>query len=423
MTKTIKKTGRAAKTRITCRICGSSNLVQFLTLGETPLADAFVERENLGKPEKKFPLDVAVCADCGLVKLVDAVDPKLLFGDDYAFYTSGSPQAVIHFRKYAHEVMQRFPKLAKKLTVDIASNDGVLLRPMKELGAKALGVDPAKNVVFAARAAGIETINDFFDTKCAKNIVKKYGKAGVVLANNVLAHVDDVHDFIKGVRLLLEPKGAFIFEVHYFPNLLFKNQFDNVYHEHHSFFSLRPLTRLLEANDMKIFDVEEVDTHGGSIRVFAEHKKGPRKVLPIVKKMIQAELDMGLHKIETYKGLQERAQYIKKELLRILTDLKKQGKKIVGYGAPAKGNTLLNFCEIGPEHLDYIIDKTLFKHGKFTPGMHIPVFPVEKIQEDGPPDYYLLLPWNYVAGFLRQEKEYFENGGKFIIPIPAPYII
>ena len=423
MTKEIRRAKKNIKTRITCRICGSRNLVQFLSLGDTPLADAFVERENLNKPEKKFPLDVAVCADCNLVKLMHIVDSKLLFGDNYAFYTSGSPQAVIHFRKYAHEVMRRFPALAKKLTVDIASNDGVLLRPLKELGAKVLGIEPAKNVVPVARAAGIETVNDFFSAKCAAKTLKKYGHAGVVLANNVLAHVDDVHDFVKGVRLLLDPKGVFIFEAQYFPNLLFKNQFDNVYHEHHSFFALRPLVRLLEANDMKIFDVEEVDTQGGSIRVYAKHENGPHKVQPIVAQMALAELEMGLDKTETYLGLGDRANYIKKELMRILTDLKRRGKKIVGYGAPAKGNTLLNFCGIGPEHLDYIIDKTYFKHGKFTPGMHIPVFPIEKIQEDGAPDYYLLLVWNYAPGILAQEEEFRRKGGKFIVPIPNPHII
>jgi SAM-dependent methyltransferase len=416
-------TKKIVRKKTTCRICGSSDLVQFLSLGETPLADAFVERENLDKPEAKYPLNVAVCKVCNWVGLTDIVNADLLFGDKYAFYTSGSPQAVIHFRKYAHEVMELFPELAKKLTVDIASNDGVLLRPLKEMGAKVLGVDPAKNVVSLARAAGIETIKDFFGKRCAANILKKYGKAGVVLANNVLAHVDDVHDFIKGVRLLLDPQGVFIFEVQYFPNLLFKNQFDNVYHEHHSFFSLRPLIRLLEVNDMKIFDVKEVDTQGGSIRVYAEHKNGLRKAQPIIKKMVRAELAMGLRKIETYKGLQERAYHVKKELLRILTGLKRKGKKIVGYGAPAKGNTLLNFCGIGPEHLDYIIDKTYFKHGKFTPGMHIPVFPVEKIQEDGPPDYYLLLVWNYAPGILKQEEEFRKKGGKFIIPIPTPRIV
>ncbi len=409
--------------RTVCRICGSSKLFQFLSLGETPLADAFVEKENLNKPEAKYPLDVEVCEECGLVMLVNIVDPELLFGDSYAFYTSGSPQAVAHFRRYAHSVMARFPELAKQLTIDIAANDGVLLRPLKEFGAKVLGIDPAKNVTPVAAAAGIPMITDFFTEATARRVEKEHGQAGLILANNVLAHVDDVHDFINGVKLLLDPKGVFIFEAQYFVKLLENNQFDNVYHEHHSFYALRPLKKLVESEGMKIFDVEEVDTQGGSLRVFVEHTNGPHEVKPVVAKMIQAELDMKLDTHEPYKTLAGRAQHVKTELIKILSDLKKQGKKIVGYGAPAKGNTLLNYCGISTQYLDYIVDMTYFKHGKFTPGMHIPVFPIEKLAEDGPPDYYLLLVWNYAAGILKQEEEYRKKGGKFIIPIPEPKIL
>ena len=410
-------------TRTACRICGSKKLFQFLSLGETPLADAFVEKENLNKSEAKYPLDVAVCEECGLVMLVNIVDPELLFGDNYAFYTSGSPQAVAHFRRYAHSVMERFPELAKQLTIDIAANDGVLLRPFKEFGAKVLGIDPAKNVTPVAAAAGIPMITDFFTEATAKRVEKEKGKAGLVLANNVLAHVDDVHDFIKGVKTILDPRGVFIFEAQYFVKLLSNNQFDNVYHEHHSFYALRPLKKLVESEGLKIFDVEEVDTQGGSLRVFVEHASGPHEVRPIVAKLIQAELDMKLDTTEPYKTLAARAQHVKTELIKILSELKKQGKRIVGYGAPAKGNTLLNFCGISTQYLDYIVDKTYFKHGKFTPGMHIPVFPIEKIEEDGAPDYYLLLVWNYAAGILKQEEEYRKKGGKFIIPIPEPKIV
>jgi len=419
----MKLESNLAKIRNTCRICGSPRLVKFLSLGETPLADAFVEREDLEKPEATFPLDVAVCEECNLVGLMHAVNPEILFGDSYAFYTSGSPQAVLHFREYAHTVMKRFPELAKKLTVDIASNDAVLLRPLKELGAKVLGIEPAKNVAIVARAAGIDTVIDFFSKKCAEKIVEERGRVGLVLANNVVAHVDNPVDFMEGVKTLLDPEGVFIFEVQYFPNLLLKNQFDNVYHEHHSFFALRPLTRLLEKAGMTIFDVQEVDTQGGSIRVLAGHTNKPRTIEPVVGRMQQAELDMGLDKMETYMGFTDRVNNIKKELVSILSDLKRQGKKIVGYGAPAKGNTLLNFCGISTQYVDYIVDKTYFKHGKFTPGMHIPVYPIEKIQEEGPPDYYLLLVWNYAPGILKQEEEFRKNGGKFIIPIPNPHIV
>lgn len=419
----MKSEHNLVKIRSNCRICGSSRLVRFLSLGEMPLADAFVECEDLKKPEAMFPLDVAVCEECNLVGLMHVVDQKLLFGDNYAFYTSGSPQAVLHFREYAHTVMKRFPELAKKLTIDIASNDGVLLRPFKELGAKVLGIEPAKNVAIVAHAAGIDMIINFFSKKCAEKIVEERGRVGLVLANNVVAHVDNVVDFMEGVKILLDSEGVFIFEVQYFPNLLFKNQFDNIYHEHRSFFALRPLVRLFEKVGMTIFDIQEVDTQGGSIRVFAGHTHKSRNIEPIVGRMQQAELDMGLNKIETYMGFTDRVNNIKKELISILSDLKCQGKKIVGYGAPAKGNTLLNFCGISTQYIDYIVDKTHFKHGKFTPGMHIPVYPIEKIQEEGSPDYYLLLVWNYASGILKQEEKFRKNGGKFIIPIPNPHIV
>ena len=417
------KENNLVSTRTECRICGSRDLFQFLDLGETPLADAFVEIENLNQPEAKFPLRVAVCETCSLVGLRDIVSSDLLFGDNYAFYSSGSPQGVIHFRNYAQEMMRRFPKEAKQLTVEIASNDGVLLRPLQELGANVLGIEPAKNVVPVAQAAGIDTICSFFDSRIGADLQKERGSAGLILANNVVAHVDDLHDFIRGIRALLDTQGVFVFEVQYFPNLLFRNQFDNVYHEHRSFFSLRPLSRLLQSEGLNIFDVQRVDTQGGSIRVYASAQNAGRPIQPIVAQLTADELAWGLDKKETYLGLQHRAEYIRAELLRLLREIKSAGKKIVGYGAPAKGNTLLNYCGITTELVDYIVDKTLFKHGKFTPGTHIPVYPIEKIQTDGPPDYYLLLPWNYAAGFLRQEKEYMEKGGRFIIPIPAPHIL
>lgn len=409
--------------RTACRICGAGDLYPFLDLGETPLADAFVERENLNEPEEKFPLRVAVCKTCNLAGLTSTVNSDLLFGSNYAFYSSGSPQGVLHFRAYAQEVMRRFPDLAKQLTVEIASNDGVLLRPLKELGAKVLGVEPAANVAPVAQAAGIDTIVAFFQSDTARRLEQEHGKAGLILANNVVAHVDDLHDFMKGAKILLDPKGVFILEAQYFPNLLFRNQFDNVYHEHRSFFSLRPLLRLLKEEGLAIFDIQRVETQGGSLRVYASHEGAPHAIRPVVAEMAATELVWGLDKMETYLGLQHRAEYIRAELIRLLKELKAAGKKIVGYGAPAKGNTLLNYCGISTQYVDYIVDRTLFKHGKFTPGMHIPVYPVEKIQEDGPPDYYLLLPWNYAAGFVRQEREFMENGGKFIIPIPAPYVL
>lgn len=411
------------KLKTSCASCGAGNLFKFLDLGSTPLADKFVEPQKLQEFEPSFPLEVAVCPKCRLVQLLHLVDDKLLFGDDYAFFTSASPQAVIHFRKYAEETAKRFPELIKGLVVEIASNDGVLLRPFKERGVHVIGIEPSHNIAPFANAIGIETIEKFFNSKTAEEVKQGYGSASLILANNVIAHVIDVRDFLQGVKKLLSPDGVFIFEVQYFPNLLFKNQFDNVYHEHRFFFSLHPLDYLLKQVGLAVFDVQEVNTQGGSIRVFAAHQEANKVQAAVVGQMLKNEDELGLGNVLIYPSLQTRALFIKTQLQRILENLKGQGKKIVGYGAPAKGNTLLNYCRIGPNYVEYIIDKTLYKHGKLTPGMHIPVYPIEKIMEDGFPDYYFLLVWNYAPAMLMQEEVFRKQRGKFIIPIPAPEIV
>jgi hypothetical protein len=275
-----------------------------------------------------------------------------------------------------------------------------------------------------ARSSGINTVNKFFNSTTAKEIVETNGKARIIIANNVVAHVDDLNDFIKGIDILLDDNGFFIFEVQYFPNILFKNQFDNIYHEHHSFFSLKPIIKLLQKNKFKVVDIESIETQGGSIRVHSiKDINNNEAISQNVNKFILMEENFKLHDLDTYKNYSEKIYELKDRLIEILTKIKKEKKRIVGYGAPAKGNTLLNFCKIGPDLIDYIIDKTYFKHGKYTPGMHIPVFPTEKILEDGPPDYYLLLVWNYSEAILKTENEYRLGGGKFIIPIPHPKII
>lgn len=411
------------KLRTSCAGCDSGNLFKFLDLGSTPLADKFVVPHKVHEAELAFPLEVAVCSNCRLVQLLHLVDDSILFGDDYAFFTSASPQAVIHFRKYAGEVEKRFSELTKKLVVDIASNDGSLLRPLQERGVRVLGIEPSHNVAQFANAIGIETAEKFFNSRTAEEIAGEYGRAGLILANNVIAHVIDLRDFLLGVKKLLSPDGVFIFEVQYFPNLLFKNQFDNVYHEHRFFFSLFPLVFLLKRAGLAIFDVEEVNTQGGSIRVFAAHQQTNRSQSLAVSRMLANEEKLGLGEVSIYPSLQSRALFIKTKLQEIFESLKGQGKKVVGYGAPAKGNTLLNYCKIGPEYIDYIIDRTFYKHGKLTPGMHIPVYPVEKILEDGFPDYYFLLVWNYAPAMLMQEEAFRKQGGKFIIPIPAAEIV
>ncbi|HYM65391.1 MAG TPA: class I SAM-dependent methyltransferase [Candidatus Sulfotelmatobacter sp.] len=406
--------------RTSCRICGNKKLLNFIRLTKMPLADLFIK--NLKQKEHKFPLDVKVCSKCFLVQLVDEVNPDLLFSQNYAFYTGGSPSSIEYFENYAKSIMKRFPKESKKFIVEIASNDGTLLRPFLKKKYRALGIDPAKNVVEEANLNGIPTIANFFNEKSANGIVSSEGRANILIANNVVAHVRDLHDFMKGIKNLLDENGVFIFECQYFPYLLFNNQFDNIYHEHHSFFSLFPLVKLLKKHRLEAFDVEEHDTQGGSIRVFVSHK-GKRKIQKRLENALKNEIDMGITNIETYLGFQARVDYIKIKLLQILKDLKKKNKRIAGYGASAKSNTLLNYCGIGTNYLDYIVDKTPYKYGLYSPGMHVRVISQEEEQKKKrKPDYYLLLVWNYAEKIIEREEKFIKRGGKFIFPIPTPYI-
>lgn len=409
------------KTRSNCRICKSSRLINFASLTKTPLADLFVVNPRIKEP--KFALTVKVCIDCFLVQLVNDVDSKLLFGDNYAFYTGRSPSSLKYFEDYANSVVKSFPKECRKYVLEIASNDGTLLKSFIKKGHDVLGIDPAKNVAKEANDNNIPTLVEFFNAKTALNILASKGKAGVVIANNVIAHVDNLFDFIKGVKTVLDENGVFIFEFQYFPYLLFNNQFDNIYHEHRSFFSLTPLILLLKKHNLEAFDIEEHDTQGGSIRLFATFKN-KRKITERIKKALSDEKKMGITHVDTYVGFQARIDYIKLKLNQTLTNLKKQNKRIAGYGASAKSNTLLNYCGIGTNFLDYIVDETPYKFGLYSPGMHIPVIsPDEEARKYGYPDYYLLLIWNYAAQIIAREKKYTKSGGKFIVPIPTPHII
>lgn len=403
--------------RTNCRVCQSTDLMPILSLGKTPLADMFVKDPKA--QEMKYPLDVFVCKKCFLVQLVDEVDSNILFGgDDYGFYTGGSPSSIKYFKDYAEKVMKNFPEQCQDLILEIASNDGILLKHFQDAAHKVEGIDPAKNVARAANDAGIRTVTDFFNKK---NAIKYYAnnQAGIIMANNVVAHVEDIHDFMDGIEIALKPDGVFIFECQYWPYLLFNNQFDNVYHEHRSFLSLLPLLEIFKYKNLEIFDVEEYDAQGGSIRVCVGHR-GKYKQTDRFFRMQLDEYKMGLNKIETYLGFSARVEYIRIKLRKILSELKAEGKTIYGYGASAKSNTLLNYCGIGTEFLDVIVDKTPYKYGMYTPGTHIPIVDQDRI---GKPDYYLLLVWNYAASILQREMEFRDNGGGFIIPIPTPHIL
>ena len=411
--------------RSSCRVCGGADLHQFLDLGEHPLSDAFVTEDQVkNKEEFWFPLSIHVCRKCNHMQLLDVVNPRLLFPEEYALFSSASPALEKHFRSYADEVHQKFGKLDNKFVIEIASNDGVLLAPMKEFGYKVLGVEPATNTADVARSRGIDVIGDFFSEALSKKLAEQYGRAGIVMANNVLAHVDEPTDFVRGVKNILDPNGVFIFEVQHGLELIKNTEFDNIYHEHLSFFAARPLDMLMRQCGMKIFDVKKVATQGGSLRCYATHMESDLcKETSALSGIKNEEAKEGLENIATYDEFGTRAHAIKTGLLSIISGIKNSKGTIVGYGAPAKGNTLLNFCGIGPESIRYCIEKTPFKFGKLTPGMHIPVVSDEVIKKDGQPDFYLLLIWNYMDTVLEREREYRDGGGKFIVPIPNARVI
>jgi len=402
-----------------CRICKSENLTKFLDLGEQPLANSFLKKESDFALEKKYPLAVYFCNTCSLAQLLDVVSKEEMFSD-YIYFTSGMPRISNHFKAYAEDVMNRFLKPGD-FVVEIASNDGILLKFFQDAGFQALGVDPAANVVKVADRLGVNTIVDFFSKKLAEKIVSDKGKAKAILANNVVAHINDLHDLAAGIKELLAKDGVFVLEAPYLIDMFDNLAYDTIYHEHVSFLAVRPLQKLFEQQDLEIFDVQIKNAQGRSLRVFVGHK-GAHSIDPSVQKYVDLELSMGLDRVESYNVLAERAASQKERLLKMLKDLKQQGKKIAAYGAPAKGNTMLNYCQIGTDILDYALDNLPAKQNLFTPGMHIPTVD-SAYAHSHLPDYFLMLAWNYADQILDSEKDFTAKGGKFIIPVEGVKII
>lgn len=405
------------KKRKDCRICNSEELEKILDLGETPLANAFVGRDDLNKKESKFPLTVHYCKNCSLVQVPDVVHPKILFSD-YYFLTSASSPSVEHFIKYGKDILDKFIESPNDLTVDIGGNDAVLLNELKNK-CKVLNVEPAKNIAEISRKKGIEALNEFFTKKTVSKIIKNYGKAKVVTANNIIAHTDTVRDLFEGVSDLIADDGVFVFETHWVKNLIGEGGFDQVYHEHLCYYSLHALRHLTESVGLKIFDVITVPIQGESLRVYVSKNLTPKKT---VKEFLNREEKLGLNNIKTFSNFSKKVIENKQKTIDLLNDLKKKGKRVVGYGAPAKGSTLLNFYGIGRETIDYIIDTTPLKQNMFTPGAHIPIYSPEKIIQLKP-DYVLLLAWNYADAILKKEDNLRKQGVKFIIPVPEVKIV
>jgi len=400
-----------------CRICGGRDLVKVLDLGSTPPANAYVKEADLEKFEPSYPLVLYFCRSCSLAQLLDVVHQDILF-KDYHFLTSASAPSVEHFRRYAEEAIRPLTTSSDDLVIDIGGNDGVLLSFVKDY-ARVLNVDPADNLASISEGNGVPFYPAFFTSQTADDIRATHGEAKVVVANNVFAHTDPLRDVFEGVAKLIGDDGTFIFEVHWAKQFVEEGAFDQIYHEHLCFHSLHALRHLIESSGMKVFDVQIVPMQGRSLRVFAAKGRTPT---PNVERVLAEEKAAGLTSETTYHVFAKKIEAEKEKLLALLKKLKAAGKKIVGYGAPAKGNTLLNYYGIGPDILDYLTDTTTLKQGLYSPGRHIPIVAPERLLTDTP-DYILLLSWNFKDTILEKEKALRENGVKFILTVPEVTIV
>lgn len=397
-----------------CRICNNKYLIEFCQLGTQPLANSFIKKEDLSKKEKVFPLNLCLCQKCGLVQLSDVVPAKLMF-KNYLYIPSASKTRIEHFNELATTIKDMLNLNENDLAVDIGSNDGSLLEVYTQLGVKILGVDPSVNLAKVAELKGIPTINDYFTRKTARKIIKKYGKPKAITATNVFAHIDNIHEFVKGIEILLADSGAFVIEFPYLVDFIENCEYDTVYHEHLSYFGVRTLIKLFEKTSLEIFSIKRMRLDGGSLRVFVQKKKKNSKFYPEIENLIKMELE---HKFDTLIPYETFAKNVKKRkntFLELLSKLKKKKKKIVGYGAPAKGNTFLNYCKITTKDIWYIVDSTPFKQGLFLPGTHIPIYHENKLLSDTP-DYIVILAWNFAEEIIKKNASLRKKGVKFILP-------
>ena len=404
-----------------CRMCESHQLFEFLNLGSTPPADEFKTVEQLNQPDTYYPLQVWMCEECGLAQLGYVVPPEILYQNDYPYESSTTQAGRDHWASFAESVVSELGLEPDQLAVDIGSNVGVLLEAFKNKGMRVHGVDPAPNIVERAMERGIDTSCAFFGMDSARNIIDAKGKASVITGTNVFAHIDDLAAFAQAVQVLLADDGVLIIEAPYFANLVAYGEYDTVYHEHLSYISVRPVRKFFQRFGMEVFDVQPMEIHGGSLRIFV-NRTGQRTVNSEVARLLAHEEETGLHTPETLSTFTEAVEQNRKDLLALLHGLKIEGNTIVGVSAPAKGMTLLNYCRLGKEVLEFVTEKSPLKIGRFTPGGHIPVMPDEELLRVQP-DYALLLAWNFADEIMLNLDEYRSRGGRFIIPIPTPQIM
>jgi SAM-dependent methyltransferase len=407
----------AFMSRLQCRSCETPLKQSFVDLGMSPLANSYLKRDQLFAMEPFYPLHAYVCDSCFLVQVPEFESPEQIFGD-YAYFSSYADTWLQHVELYTVQMIERFGLSSKSLVIEIASNDGCLLQCFKRRGIPVLGIEPAKNVAQVAREAGIPTVGSFLTAESAGNLAAEGKKADLLVANNVMAHVPNLNDFIEGMKILLAPDGVITIEFTHLMRMMEGNQFDAIYHEHFSYFSLIAADRALSKHGLAIFDVEEVPTHGGSLRLFVCHRDKPDyEVATRVAHLRTTELNAGFDRLERYRSFTEQVQKTKRDILEFFIQAKRQGKSIVAYGAPAKGNTLLNYCGVRTDFIDYAVDRSPHKQGLFLPGTHIPILCPDKIRETKP-DYLLILPWNLKEEIMQQMAYVRDWNSRFVTLIP-----
>ncbi len=399
----------------TCRFCNGP-LHDFVDLGMSPLCESFLAREQLNAAESFYPLAARVCGDCFLVQLQEYVAPEHIFAE-YAYFSAFSDAWLDHARRYSETMIGKLGLGASSRVIELGSNDGYLLQFFAQRGISVLGIEPAANVAVAAEKRGVPTRVKFFGTETAKELAAEGIQADLVVGNNVLAQVPDLNSFVEGIRIILKPTGVCTIEFPHLLKTMVGNQFDQIYHEHFSYFSGLTVERVFAAHGLRLFAIEELWTHGGSLRIHACHTGSDRATEPSVAALISKERTAGLDRLDTYADFVHQVHETKRKLLSFLIEAKSQGKRIAGYGAPGKGNTLLNYCGIRTDFLDYTVDRNPYKHGRYLPGTHIPIFAPEKIAATKP-DYVLILPWNLRDEIAAQLAYIRSWGAKFVVPIP-----
>jgi SAM-dependent methyltransferase len=406
---------------IHCRACASADLHTVLDLGQMPLANNLLAESQLGEPEPRFPLVLAFCPACSLVQITETVPPEILFAH-YLYFSSFSDAMLSHARGISQRMMRERKLHGSSRVIEIGSNDGYLLQYYREAGIPVLGIEPAANIATVARQdRGIPTLNEFFGRTLAERLRSQNDRADVLHANNVLAHVADLNGFTVGMHLLLKDDGVAVIEVPYVKDMIDRVEFDTIYHEHLSYFSLTALDHLCARHGLTIADAERLPIHGGSLRLFLRPAQSERRRSENVRRLLREEKQWGVDRLSFYQAFGGSIQRLKEDLLRLLRDLKSQGQRIAAYGCSAKGSTLLNYFGIGRETLDFVVDRSTAKQGLYTPGTHLPVYGPDKLLEQMP-GYALLLTWNFAEEILAQQAEYQRRGGRFVIPIPQPRV-